>query len=261
MKLVQFNGGLNSREEPHLLGINEAVIYSNIDNTGGSLKPIKSLSSTEVSRKKYAFFFAAEDKWVDSDIRRDYVEYEGTLYYTDSTGAYKQKGSLTHSLGIEQPVVASSVAKSDAPDQLSQLNINNKTDAGNLPTGNLDYLLVNVDAAGNYSKGLVIRVNASTTSATTVNTYDYVEENWEGLTKIDTSSGASPRSVQFKDFKGSLSSKALLFRFYDNTFRLVAEITSLAQVVLDSVLDISANAAIDNTKFGPLRGTYTYVYT
>lgn len=261
MKLTNFSGGINSREEHHLLGINEAVIYSNIDNTGGSLKPVKSMGSTEVSRKKYAFFFAAEDKWVDSDIRRDYVEYEGTLYYTDSTGAYKQKGSLIHSLGVEQPEATPNVAKSDAPDQLSQLSINNKTDAGNLPNGNLDYLLVNVDALGNYSKGLVIRVNASTTSATTVNTYDYAEENWEGLTKIDTSSGASPRSVQFKDFKGSLSSKALLFRFYDNTFRLVAEITSLAQLVLDSVLDISANAAIDNTKFGPLRGTYTYVYT
>ena len=122
MKLTNFNGGLNSREEPHLLAINEAVVYSNIDNTGGSLKPIKSLSSTGVDRKKYAFFFAAENKWVDSEIRRDYVEYEGTLYYTDSTGAYKQKGSLVHSLGIEQPGAAPTVTKSDAPDQLSQLN-------------------------------------------------------------------------------------------------------------------------------------------
>ena len=43
MKLTNFSGGINSREEPHLLGINEAVVYSNIDNTGGSLKPIKSL--------------------------------------------------------------------------------------------------------------------------------------------------------------------------------------------------------------------------
>lgn len=261
MKITNFNGGINSREEPHLLGINEAVIYSNIDNAGGSLKPIKSMGSTLLHRKKYAFFFSAENKWVDSDIRRDYVEYEGTLYYTDSTGAYKQKGLAVQSLGIEPPVIKPNVTKLDAPEQLSQLNIVNKTTSGDLPNGNLDYLLVNADSLGNYSRGLVIRVNASTTSSTTVNTYDYVEENWEGLTKVDTSSGASPRSVQFKDFKGSLSAKALLFRFYDNTFRLVAEITTLSQVVLDSIADISANSAIDNSKFGPLRGTYTYVYT
>jgi hypothetical protein len=261
MKLLQFNGGLNTREAPHLLSLNEAVEYTNIDSSAGSLKPIKSLSAFSTPRKKFAFFFSAENKWVDSDIRRDYVEYEGTLYYTDATGAHKQKNDLVNRLGIVPPTVSPAVAKTDAPDQLTQLNINNLTDSGNLPNGNLDYLLVNVDASGNYSKGLVIRVNASTTSATTVNSYDYVEGNWLGLTKIDASSGSSPRSVQFKDFKGTLSSKALLFRFYDDKFRLVAEITSLSQTVVDAVANISSNAALDNTKFGPLQGTYTYVYT
>lgn len=261
MKLLQFNGGVNSREAPHLLSLNEAVEYLNIDNSGGSLKPVKSSGNIATPRKKYAFFFNAENRWVDSDIRRDWVEYEGTLYYTDSTGAYKLKGSTLFSLGIVPPSVTPIVTKTDAPDQLTQLTVNNKTDTGNLPNGNLDYLLVNVDAAGNYSKGLVIRVNASTTSLTIANSYDYVEANWKGLTKIDTSTGSSPRSVVFKNFKGLLSSKALLFRFYDDKFRLVAEITSLAQVVTDSVADISGNAALDNTKFGPLQGTYTYVYT
>jgi hypothetical protein len=67
--------------------------------------------------------------------------------------------------------------------------------------------------------------------------------------------------VQFRDFKGVLSSKAILFRFYDDKFRKVADITSIGQVVTDSILDISANAELDNSKFGPLSGTFTYVYT
>lgn len=261
MKLIQFNGGLNVREDPHLLSLNEAVEYTNIDNSGGSLKPVRSMASEAATRKKFAYFFAAENKWVDSDLRRDYVEYEGTLFYTDATGAYKQKGNSLNRLGIVPPKVAPALSKTDAPSQLTQLTINNSTSSGNLPSGNLDYLLVNVDSNGNYSKGLVIRVNASTTSATTVNSYDYAEESWKGLTKIDTSAGTSVRSVQFKDFKGTLYQKAMLFRFYDDRFRKVADITSLGQVVTDSVLDISGNQELNNSLFGPIRGTYTYVYT
>lgn len=261
MKLIQFNGGLNVREDPHLLSLNEAVEYINIDNSGGSLKPVRSMAVEAFTRKKFAYFFAAENIWVDSDIRRDYVEYEGTLFYTDATGSYKQKGNSLNQLGIAAPRVAPSLDKTDAPSQLTQLTINNYTNSGNLPSGNLDYLLVNVDTNGNFSKGLVIRVNASTTSATTVNSYDYAEESWKGLTKIDTSAGTSARSVKFKDFKGTLYSKAILFRFYDDRFRKVAEITTLGQVVTDSVLDISGNQELDNSLFGPIRGTYTYVYT
>lgn len=261
MKLIQFNGGLNVREDPHLLSLNEAVEYTNIDNSGGSLKPVRSMATEALTRKKFAYFFAAENIWVDSDIRRDYVEYEGTLFYTDATGSYKQKGSSLNQLGIAPPSLAPSLDKTDAPSQLTQLAINNDTSSGNLPSGNLDYLLVNVDTNGNFSEGLVIRVNASTTSATSVNSYDYAEESWKGLTKIDTSVGASARSVKFKDFKGTLYSKAILFRFYDDRFRKVADITSLGQVVTDSVLDISGNQELDNSLFGPIRGTYTYVYT
>lgn len=261
MKLIQFNGGLNTREDPHLLNLNEAVEYTNIDSAGGSLKPVKSISSIKEARKKFAYYFSSLSQWVDSDIRRDYVEYEGILYYTDATGVYKQNKTTLQYLGIAAPKTAVTLTKTDAPDQLTQLKINNNPTAGNLPSGNIDYLLVNVDVAGNYSKGLVLRVGPSTTSATTVNSYDYTESSWQGLTNVDTSSGTSMRQVKFSEFSGTLYSKAMLFRFYGSKFRKVADITSLGQVVTDSVLDISANAELDNSKFGPLRGTYTYVYT
>lgn len=261
MKLVQFNGGINVKDSPHLLAINEAVVYNNIDSQPGSLRPVKGLSKDFETRKKYSYYFEPEKVWLESDIRRDYVEYESGLYWTETSGAYKYKNGMTNNLGIQQPGVRPTVAKTDAPSQLTQVNITNKTIAGNLSNNNLDYLLVNVDTNGNYSKGLVIRVSASTTTVTSANSFDYVEANWENITKLDTSSGASPRSVEFKDFLGVIVDKALLFRFYDDAFYLVGTVLSNSSVILDSVADISANQKLDSTKFGPLSGTYTYVYT
>ena len=40
MKLQKFDGGLNTRQEPHLIGIDEGQVYTNIDNESGALKPV-----------------------------------------------------------------------------------------------------------------------------------------------------------------------------------------------------------------------------
>lgn len=261
MKLTNFNGGINVKDAAHLIGINEAVVYSNIDSEPGSLKPAKAMSDELIPKKKYSYFFEAEQVWIESDIRRDYVTYESTLYWTEQGTGYKYKEGMTTNLGIAKPTAPPSPAVTDAPSRLTQVTINNLTASGNLPNGTLDYLLVNVDGGGNYSKGLVIRVGPSTTTSTTANTSDYSEANYEGLTKIDTSTGTNPRSVEFSKFLGVLGSMAKLFRFYDDAFYLVSDIFSLGTVVTDSVADISANDRLDNAKFGPLSGTYTYVYT
>lgn len=261
MKLTNFNGGINIKDAAHLIGINEAVVFRNLDSEPGSLKPAKAMSDTLVPKKKYSYFFEAEQAWIESDVRRDYVTYESTLYWTEAGAGYKYKTGETTNLGIAKPEVKPTLTVTDAPSRLTQVTINNLTVSGNLPNGTLDYLLVNVDGGGNYSKGLVIRVGPSTTINTTANTSDYSEANYEGLTKIDTSTGTNPRSVEFSKFLGVLGSRAKLFRFYDDAFYLVSDIFSLGAVVTDSVANISANDRLDNAKFGPLSGTYTYVYT
>lgn len=261
MKLTNFNGGINIKDAAHLIGINEAVVFRNLDSEPGSLKPAKAMSDTLVPKKKYSYFFEAEQVWIESDVRRDYVTYESTLYWTEAGAGYKYKSGVTTNLGIAKPEVKPTQTVTDAPPRLTQVTINNKTVAGNLPNGNIDYLLVNVDANGNYSKGLIIRVGPSTTTNTTANTSDYSEENYKGLTKVDTSTGTNLRSVEFSKFLGNLGSLAKLFRFYDDAFYLVGNIASLGAVVIDSEVVISSNEKLDNTKFGPLSGTYTYVYT
>lgn len=261
MKLTNFNGGINIKDAAHLISINEAVVFRNLDSEPGSLKPARAMSDTLVPKKKYSYFFEAEQVWIESDVRRDYVTYESTLYWTEAGAGYKYKTGETTNLGIVKPEVKPILTVTDAPPRLTQVTINNKTEVGNLPNGTLDYLLVNVDANGNYSKGLIIRVGPSTTTNTTANTSDYSEENYKGLTKVDTSTGTNPRSVEFSKFLGKLGSLAKLFRFYDDAFYLVGDIASLGAVVIDSEVVISSNEKLDNTKFGPLSGTYTYVYT
>lgn len=261
MKLTNFNGGINVKDAAHLIGINEAATFINVDSEPGSLKPARAMSDVLVPKKKYSYFFEAEQVWIESDIRRDYVTYESTLYWTENGVGYKYKTGVTTNLGIAKSEVKPNVVVTDSPPRLTQVTINNKTESGNLPNGNLDYLLVNIDASGNYSKGLIIRVGPSTTINTTANTSDYSEENYKGLTKIDTSTGTNPRSVEFSKFLGELGSLAKLFRFYDDAFYLVANITSLGAIVADTIVDIRGNEKLNNDKFGPLSGTYTYVYT
>ena len=74
MKLQIFNGGLNTRLAPHLIGVNEGLTFSNIDVTDATLSPVKKRSLTGLTLNKYAHYFENESAWVSSTINRDYVE-------------------------------------------------------------------------------------------------------------------------------------------------------------------------------------------
>ena len=103
-QLNQFNGGLNKRVAPHIININEGVIYENIDNSKVSLAPIKSYKDENTIVEKYLINF--KDTWVSSSTRRDYQEFQEKLYFSDSVGKPQKSndGITWYNLGIDKPM-------------------------------------------------------------------------------------------------------------------------------------------------------------
>ena len=108
MKLQQFDGGLHTRVKPHLILPNEAVVYTNADSETGVLQPVKDKSATNISVSEYFVKYGAE--WVSSSTPTDYLEYRGTLYWTDGIAPKKRKNGVTRNLGIASPTTAPTIA-------------------------------------------------------------------------------------------------------------------------------------------------------
>lgn len=103
MQLNQFNGGLSTRLDPALIAANEAVYYTNVDNTDATLKSAKNYLSSDEEARDY--FYKFKGKWLSSYVARDYLEYDNVLYFTEEDNKAKKTsdGVTVHNLGIEAP--------------------------------------------------------------------------------------------------------------------------------------------------------------
>lgn len=265
MKLQTFDGGLSTSMAPQLLQLNQAVEFENIDNATGILAPVQTAAETNLFVGKFPYFFRAEDKWVTSDVQRSYVEYQNTLYFTDGNIAKKLKNDVEHDLGISPPTAIVALSKIDAPEQLTEVAAKTITTSGNLPTSELKYIVVNINSTGYYSKALEITISASTTKTAVITTSSSYPPNFSSYSIMQAAAQMRTegvmRSIEFRDWKGPLSTRAELYRLYNGKYRKVAAITALTDIVVDAVTDISANDELPIDAFGPLSGTYSYVYT
>lgn len=103
MQLNLFNGGLNTRLQPHLIGASEAVMCHNVDTTSGVLAPLKETKDLQAEVKPN--FYKFNNHFVSSDDNRDYVEFQGKLYYSDGTKIpqWSKDGFEWFQLGIDVP--------------------------------------------------------------------------------------------------------------------------------------------------------------
>lgn len=103
MKIGLFDKGLSIRLDPTLIGVDESVVFTNVDNTSGLLVPAKNYTKTSTSVR--AWFYLFNTIWYDSNLERDYVEYKSKLYFTEfSSNAKKVIGDVVKLLGIAAPV-------------------------------------------------------------------------------------------------------------------------------------------------------------
>jgi len=103
MQISDFSGGLNTRLAADKLGINEAQVYTNIDNSAASIRPIK--GSTEVQDiDKYFTYYEAGEEFISSSSETSFVEYRDILYRTNlNSYPTKYNGTSTYRLGIVAP--------------------------------------------------------------------------------------------------------------------------------------------------------------
>lgn len=110
MQLNQFNGGLSTRLASHLIGANEAIVYTNVDNKYGALAPIKGNTNIGTSLFKSMVNFKAT--WVSFDNDTDFVEYQDKLYKSDGVNKpmKSSNGVVWQNLGINKPSQAPGVS-------------------------------------------------------------------------------------------------------------------------------------------------------
>lgn len=254
MKVQQFQGGLVTRLEPQFLQTNQGTVYTNIDNSTGVLTPVKGTSETNISLLPYHTFYDFAQEWVDSSVRRDYVEYRRKLYWTDRSSVPQvYDGTNQFNLGIVPPPELTDFTIVQV-DDLVQAEFD-ATGAGTLPNVDTTYLFVNSDSPYQ-SNPLAVVVDKRKTSAEVL-----VNLLTKQTKVVDTT--PDTRSVVVSDVAGITYgvNGVELYRLYNGKYYLVGALANAAASLTDNVLDISANKELDLTLFEPLQGTYQYQLT
>jgi hypothetical protein len=119
-QILQFNGGKKTRLSPHLLNLNEGVIYLNIDNTSTSLAPIQSDLNEVQNFGANTSFYHFGGGWIARSYSTSYVEFQEKLYFSDSSGIPQKTsdGSTFFNLGISTPSSKPTTVANDAVDPL-----------------------------------------------------------------------------------------------------------------------------------------------
>lgn len=258
MKLQTFNGGESSLLLPQYIKANEGVVYKNIDVDKGALVPVKLPLKTITQVKPYHYWFKAGNTWVDSNVQRDYVEFEGTLYWTDRVTRPQKLTSagVQTNLGVGAPGKIAPITVVNAPAPVTDVKVKAETTVSGLPVKDYYYLLINQDASS-YSSAVHFLVNARGQ----VTVIAQATSDPQIRPVVDSTSTATTfTTITISDITGPTAGSGgfKLFRQYNGKFRLVGVVTT---PLVDTVENISANEELDYDLFSPLKGVYQYVMT
>lgn len=82
MRIRSFRGGLGTRKEPNLINEEQAVVYTNVDDTKASLSPVKN-ALAGAAQQIDDEFFDARNQWEAFSVRQDVEEFQKRMYATD----------------------------------------------------------------------------------------------------------------------------------------------------------------------------------
>lgn len=255
--LVQtFNGGLSTRLAPQMLQLNEAVVYTNVDETVGTLKSVKTSKDTGLRSDLYAHYFEAGKEWVSRPSYTCYLPYNLDLLFCNNGILQRRKNGLTSTVGVAAPLTAPvvSTAALAGPTAVSTL----VTQGSGLPKAKYSYLVVNA-ASTSVSTGLRIDVSASGTV-----TLIGANQAYSQVPADVVATQAGNFSVTFSNPVPATALGAVgfeIYRAYRGAWRRVGVLATANATVTDSTLDITTSKQLSSSSFGALKGTYQYVYT
>lgn len=267
MKIQGFNGGLNTRLAPQFLEPGMAQECVNVEMTPGTLLPIKDKLPTAIATAVNAVYFDAEDEWVSATPDADFLEFQGKLYWADGTAPKKYSNGVTHNLGIAPPPSAPTLANLHVAEPAKEITVETENGTGgNLPYGDLQYMLVNVKDNVK-AKPFQFTVFASSTTNTradgsllAIDRLGLFGDYYYRGSFITTALGGD-RTIKFSKVESEIADKCIIYRRYKDKWHKVGEVLTDADVLVDDTKDISANEELDLATFTAFDGTYQYLYT
>jgi hypothetical protein len=102
IELNVFDGGINTRLEPHFLAPNQAVELVNCDVSSGIIRPFSNdVNTNQIASKSFYLF---NDQVISGDEERSYVEYDRSLFYSNGKQAkWSTDGINFVDLGVTSP--------------------------------------------------------------------------------------------------------------------------------------------------------------
>lgn len=239
MKLQVFNGGLNTRVAQHLVKPNEAIEYINIDSSTGALVPVNTEAATGIELAEYAYYFEADGNWIHSSTPRHYLEYQGTLYYSEVGQIPKSfDGTTERLLGIAGPTAVLTLTAEegiDVPETVLKV-------VKNIAAGNLD---------GKYTYKLAYYDSVNTVMSIVSAQSERIGVEAE---QIDLSEMPVPTDSK-------VTGKYLYRKGGDITqYTFVADVGIANTNYTDDISDATV-IATNSYPISDPDGTYTYVYT
>lgn len=273
MKIQTFDGGLATRMRPQFLELSQAVEYTNVDNSLGTLTSVRTKLAAAIEAGAFNYFFDREAKWFKSDLRRSYVPFQGALYWTDGQAPKAYRNQIETKLGIDAPVEAPTVTTNELLYSPNTVRYDVVL-GGDLPLEKTFYKLINFDGV-RYSRPRDFSVDLSNSRAELLTERDtqtftrYEDRKRRFNLKKPTVGPSAPLTgkVDFNPPEGVKygSGGIQLFRQYKDTWRLLGTITDPGvgpiQGITDDVYDISTAEELDASLIALLEGDYQYVYT
>ncbi len=254
-----FNGGLSTRLAPHMLGLTEGVVFTNIDETSGTLKSAKDKVATDIAVEAYSHFFTLENRWVSFPTFTTFVPYNESLVYCNSAAAGRIVGGVAYPLGLQPPVSVGPVMAVPVPATPVSVTVTHDGNAGStaLPKQMYEYLVINASSTGR-SEGLRLQVDSAgaakviSTNVATAVPPSYVTLAASGHMTITFSLPAADiGNVGFE-----------VYRLYQGAYRLVGVLPSTSSTFVDSTFIVPSTARkLVEEDFAKLKGTYQYVLT
>lgn len=259
MLINQFNGGENSRQAPHMLQLNEAVEYINIDESKGTLKSVKDKLITDIQTSQYAQYYTAGGRFLSFPIFTSFAEYNNDIIYCNEAGAKRVRGSAEYSLGIAPPTTYGTVVTAVRPNVAKGITAKNTTTATTtaLPVIPLQYALVNTSGDAR-SLAMKFTVLANGTIEVLSESSNSVDDTVDVVGSYSTY-----QTIEFSKVQGDLGSSGVeLYRFYNGKWRLLGVLATAGATFTDTTYAIpGSNRALSNSDFANLVGTYQYLVT
>lgn len=269
MLVNKFDGGLSTRQEPQLIGTNEAAEFTNIDNASGVLKPVPGPTTVDLAVNSYPFWYEEGNRWIfASGEYLPRAKLAGKVYEASATDIMKVYNETSDRfVGVTKPPAAPGVVYQGAPGRIASAKLSPTPSANStyLPRTSHTYLLLNRNASG-YSLGLSTTVRPTGLSSVLSSNYYWYRNERIGIEDYEAiveQQNSNYQTVTVGPVNALISSSygVDVFRVYNGVHRLVGTLTSNTDTLVDNVYDISANAELDGDNFSQLLGKYQYAVT